>query len=77
MRLIHYILLLLTITLVISSEFTIARIKYSGGGDWYSDKSSLPSVSINSILKLYAEDAIILVLDLLIIFNVNCSINRY
>ena len=44
MRLIHYILLLLTITLVISSEFTVARIKYSGGGDWYSDKSSLPNL---------------------------------
>ena len=44
MRLIHYILLFLPISLIISSEFTIARIKYSGGGDWYSDKSSLPNL---------------------------------
>ena len=25
-------------------EFTIARLKYSGGGDWYSDPSSLPNL---------------------------------
>lgn len=25
-------------------DFTIARLKYSGGGDWYSDPSSLPNL---------------------------------
>ena len=28
----------------IHSEFTITRIKYSGGGDWYGDPSSLPNL---------------------------------
>ena len=26
------------------SEFTIARVKYGGGGDWYGDPSSLPNL---------------------------------
>ena len=25
-------------------KFTIARLKYGGGGDWYSDPSSLPNL---------------------------------
>ena len=57
--------------------FSFVRCDNSLEIDSISGKSSLPSVSINSILKLYAEDAITLVLDLFIIFNVNCSINRY
>ena len=28
----------------VSNKFTITRIKYSGGGDWYSDPSSLPNL---------------------------------
>jgi hypothetical protein len=27
-----------------ASEFTIARLKYRGGGDWYSDPTSLPNL---------------------------------
>ena len=27
-----------------AQKFTIARIHYSGGGDWYSDPSSLPNL---------------------------------
>ena len=27
-----------------SGAFSIARIHYSGGGDWYSDKSSIPNL---------------------------------
>ncbi len=27
-----------------SSQFTIARLKYSGGGDWYSNPTSLPNL---------------------------------
>ena len=26
------------------AEFTVARLKYSGGGDWYGDPSSLPNL---------------------------------
>ena len=28
----------------ISGDFTIARIHYGGGGDWYADPSSLPNL---------------------------------
>jgi hypothetical protein len=28
----------------ISNQFTIARVKYGGGGDWYSNPSSLPNL---------------------------------
>ena len=28
----------------INGAFTISRIKYSGGGDWYADKTSLTSL---------------------------------
>ena len=28
----------------IATEFTITRLKYSGGGDWYSDPSSIPNL---------------------------------
>ena len=28
----------------ISSQFTIARLKYSGGGDWYNDPSGIPNM---------------------------------
>ena len=28
----------------VSNKFTITRIKYGGGGDWYSDPSSLPNL---------------------------------
>ena len=33
-------------------KFTIARLKYDGGGDWYSDPSSLPN-----LLKFVSENA--------------------
>ena len=35
---------MLIITLFAQYDFTIARLKYSGGGDWYSDPSSLPNL---------------------------------
>ncbi len=37
-------ILMLIITLFAQYDFTIARLKYSGGGDWYSDPSSLPNL---------------------------------
>lgn len=30
--------------ILLAQEFTIARIHYSGGGDWYSDPSSIPNL---------------------------------
>lgn len=37
--------ILMMITLLFGQyDFTIARLKYSGGGDWYSDPSSLPNL---------------------------------
>ena len=49
MKRIIYILILF-LTLLISEEkdklnkFTISRLHYGGGGDWYSDPSSLPNL---------------------------------
>jgi len=48
----NYIFLIILLGLNISSEevlapsgaFSISRIHYSGGGDWYSDKSSIPNL---------------------------------
>jgi hypothetical protein len=37
-------ILMLLITLFAQYDFTIARLKYTGGGDWYSDPSSLPNL---------------------------------
>ena len=31
-------------SILLSQEFQIARIQYGGGGDWYSDPSSLPNL---------------------------------
>lgn len=37
-------ILLLVLTLFSQYDFTIARLKYAGGGDWYSNPSSLPNL---------------------------------
>ena len=37
-----FILILTSITS--AQDFNIARIQYSGGGDWYADPSSLPNL---------------------------------
>ena len=38
-------LFILILTSIISAQdFNIARIQYSGGGDWYADPSSLPNL---------------------------------
>jgi len=36
--------LLLLIVILGQYDFTIARLKYQGGGDWYSDPSSIPNL---------------------------------
>jgi len=38
------LILFLLPLIVLGQQFTIARIHYSGGGDWYSDPSSLPNL---------------------------------
>lgn len=38
------IIFFLITKILFSQNFTIARIDYSGGGDWYSDPSSLPNL---------------------------------
>jgi hypothetical protein len=37
-------ILMMMLLLFAQYDFTIARLKYSGGGDWYSDPSSLPNL---------------------------------
>jgi len=37
-------LIILTLILLNQYDFAIARLKYSGGGDWYADPSSLPNL---------------------------------
>ena len=39
-----YILIFNFIGLIYAQSFNIARIQYGGGGDWYSDPSSLPNL---------------------------------
>ena len=44
-RQINYIIIALSIiTSAYSQAFSIARVHYGGGGDWYSDPSSLPNL---------------------------------
>ena len=38
------IIISIFLTVLLSQEFQIARIQYGGGGDWYSDPSSLPNL---------------------------------
>tara|TARA_Y100000768_G_scaffold340878_1_gene285025 strand:- start:3672 stop:4349 length:678 start_codon:yes stop_codon:yes gene_type:complete len=38
------ICIIFPISVKIESEFNITRLKYSGGGDWYGDPSSLPNL---------------------------------
>jgi len=52
------ILIILSSLPVFGQNFTIARIHYSGGGDWYSDPSSLPN-----LLKFLGENTKISVED--------------
>ena len=49
------------------AEFTIARVKYSGGGDWYSDPSSLPNllrfIEQHTNMHVVAEEARVSISD--------------
>ncbi len=61
------IILLLLMFFANAQDFTIARIHYSGGGDWYSDPSSLPNllnyIRLNTTMKVSAQEARVRVLD--------------
>ncbi|MFQ6618706.1 MAG: DUF4159 domain-containing protein, partial [Fidelibacterota bacterium] len=50
-----------------SSTFTIARVKYGGGGDWYSDPSSLPNllefIGENTDLKTAKKEVVVSIMD--------------
>ncbi|NQV37701.1 MAG: DUF4159 domain-containing protein [Candidatus Marinimicrobia bacterium] len=54
-------------TLILGQNFSIARIHYGGGGDWYCDPSSLSNllmyVSINTPIKVEREEARIKLTD--------------
>ena len=52
------ILIILSSLPIFGQNFSIARIHYSGGGDWYSDPSSLPN-----LLKFLSENTQITVDD--------------
>jgi len=46
--------------MISAQSFSIARIHYSGGGDWYSDPSSLPNLlsylNLNTPMSAYDEE---------------------
>ncbi len=44
MKLKHLIILSSLTTAIMAQNFTIARLHYGGGGDWYSNPSSLPNL---------------------------------
>lgn len=51
----------------ISGKFTIARLRYGGGGDWYSNPSSLPNLlrflNENTSIDAYPEEIRISIMD--------------
>lgn len=57
----------LSMTTVQAQEFTIARLHYSGFGDWYSDPSSLPNLleylKINTPLSVHDRDIHVKITD--------------
>jgi len=48
-------------------KFTIARLRYDGGGDWYSDPSSLPNllkfIKENAPIDVYPEEIRVSIMD--------------
>jgi len=42
--------ILLVANIILSQEFSIARVNYGGGGDWYCDPSSIPNI-LNYLTK--------------------------
>ena len=56
----YYLNLILFIGLTQGQSFSIARVQYSGGGDWYSDPSSIPNLlnylTLNTPMSVYPEE---------------------
>lgn len=54
------ILFYIWVSFVTAQSFSIARVHYSGGGDWYSDPSSLPNLlsylNLNTPMSAYSEE---------------------
>ena len=62
------LLILMTLIIFLSSNYiysndknhTICRVQYSGGGDWYSDPSSIPNllryINLNTNIKVHSEE---------------------
>ena len=40
----YFSILIFVFNIVFAQKFSIARIHYGGGGDWYSDPSSIPNL---------------------------------
>ena len=55
------IIFCLVTKIIFCQNFTIARINYGGGGDWYSDPSSLPNLldylSKNTPMSVISKEA--------------------
>ena len=56
----NIIIILSSMVIIFSQSFSIARIHYGGGGDWYSDPSSLPNLldylNKNTPMSAYPEE---------------------
>jgi len=56
----YYLNLIFIFGLLQGQSFSIARIQYSGGGDWYSDPSSIPNLlnylALNTPMSVHPEE---------------------
>ena len=56
----YYLNLIFFIGLTHGQSFSIARVQYSGGGDWYSDPSSIPNLlnylTLNTPMSVHPEE---------------------
>ena len=44
LRLLIIVIISILVNYLFSNAFTITRLQYDGGGDWYSDPSSIPNL---------------------------------
>jgi len=69
----HIIIIMLAVTVTrgqspnLYGKFVIARLKYGGGGDWYSNPSSLPNllkfISENTFIKAHPDEVRVGIMD--------------
>ena len=59
LRLLIIVIICILVNYLFSNAFTITRLQYDGGGDWYSDPSSIPNllafVSSETGIKIQEE----------------------